>query len=154
MSPDAMDLCLLAAGRCPPRVGPSFRYAELGCGGAFSLAGLAALHPEASFTGIDFMPEPTWGKSNRWLTTLTIDPDHFGSDREDVRKALEAENIEARPVWKPMHRQPVFAGYASVGGAVADGLFERGLCLPSGSSLSNADRGRVIDIVHKQYRPR
>ena len=108
----------------------------------------------ADLPGVRFMPEASWGKSNRWLTTLTIDPDHFGSDREDVRKALEAENIEARPVWKPMHRQPVFAGYASVGGAVADGLFERGLCLPSGSSLSNADRGRVIDIVHKQYRPR
>ena len=72
------------------------------------------------------MPEAPWGRCTRWLTVITIDPAQFGADREAVRLALEAENIEARPVWKPMHLQPVFAGCAVVGGAVAEGLFARG----------------------------
>jgi pyridoxal phosphate-dependent aminotransferase EpsN len=58
--------------------------------------------------GVEFMPEAEWGRHTRWLTTLTIDPGAFGADREAIRLALEAENIESRPVWKPMHRQPVF----------------------------------------------
>jgi dTDP-4-amino-4,6-dideoxygalactose transaminase len=69
--------------------------------------------------GIKFMPEAPWGRCTRWLTCLTIDPEEFGANREDVRLALEAENIEARPVWKPMHLQPVFAGCRVVGGAVS-----------------------------------
>jgi pyridoxal phosphate-dependent aminotransferase EpsN len=93
------------------------------------------------------MPEADWGRASRWLTCLTIDPEAFGADREEVRLALEAENIEARPVWKPMHRQPAYAAYDAVGGAVADRLFERGLCLPSGSSLTEADRDRVVAVV-------
>lgn len=97
--------------------------------------------------GIAFMPEAPWGRHTRWLTVLTVDPTAFGADREDLRTALEAENIEARPVWKPMHRQPAFRGHPTIGGAVADDLFERGLCLPSGSNLGAADRGRVIGIV-------
>ncbi len=97
--------------------------------------------------GVAFMPEAPWGRANRWLTCLTIDPDAFGADREAVRQALEAENIEARPLWKPMHLQPVYAGYEAVGGAVAEGLFERGLCLPSGSALAEADLSRVARIV-------
>ncbi len=101
--------------------------------------------------GVAFMPEAPYGRSNRWLTCLTIDPGAFGADREAVRLALEAEEIEARPVWKPMHLQPVFAGCATVGGPlgvqVAERLFERGLCLPSGSSLLDRDRQRVIEIV-------
>jgi pyridoxal phosphate-dependent aminotransferase EpsN len=97
--------------------------------------------------GIDFMPEAEWGRASRWLTCLTIDPEAFGASREDVRLALEAENIEARPVWKPMHRQPVYQAYDAIGGAVADRLFERGLCLPSGSSLSEADLQRIVAVV-------
>ncbi len=97
--------------------------------------------------GIAFMPEAEWGTHTRWLTTLTIDPTSFGTDRETVRRALEAENIEARPVWKPMHLQPVFSGCEHVGGAVAERLFERGLCLPSGSSLERRDLDRVVGIV-------
>jgi dTDP-4-amino-4,6-dideoxygalactose transaminase len=99
--------------------------------------------------GLQFMPEAAWGRHNRWLTVLTIDPARFGADREAVRLALEAENIEARPVWKPMHLQPVFAGYAAVGGRVAEALFRDGLCLPSGSSLSRADLARVVDIISR-----
>ncbi len=97
--------------------------------------------------GVRFMPEAPYGVSTRWLTCLTLDPQAFGATREDVRLALEAEDIEARPVWKPMHLQPVFAGCRVRGGMVAAGLFERGLCLPSGSSLSACDRDRVIEIV-------
>ena len=97
--------------------------------------------------GIDFMPEAPWGQSNRWLTVLTINPHQFGAGRETVRLALEEENIESRPVWKPMHLQPIFAGYESAGGAVAEDLFEHGLCLPSGSNLSDADLDRVVSVV-------
>lgn len=97
--------------------------------------------------GVEFMPEADWGRHTRWLTTLTIDPGAFGADREAVRLALEAENIEARPVWKPMHLQPVFAGSDIVGGAVAEGLFRHGLCLPSGSNLTASDLARVVDVI-------
>jgi pyridoxal phosphate-dependent aminotransferase EpsN len=102
--------------------------------------------------GIDFMPEASWGVANRWLTCITVDPTAFGATREDVRLALEAANVEARPVWKPMHLQPVFDGCRMVGGKVAEELFERGLCLPSGSSLSEADRQRVIGGLKKSCR--
>jgi pyridoxal phosphate-dependent aminotransferase EpsN len=81
------------------------------------------------------------------LTVLTIEPEAFGATRDDVRLALEAENIEARPVWKPMHMQPVFEECEMVGGAVGEELFEKGLCLASGSSLSRGDQDRVIEVV-------
>jgi pyridoxal phosphate-dependent aminotransferase EpsN len=97
--------------------------------------------------GVAFMPEAAYGRSTRWLTCLTIDPAAFGGTREDVRLALEAENIESRPVWKPMHLQPVFAGCRVRGGAVSAELFDKGLCLPSGSSLSDGDRARVIEVI-------
>ncbi|MBL9202931.1 MAG: aminotransferase class I/II-fold pyridoxal phosphate-dependent enzyme [Opitutaceae bacterium] len=97
--------------------------------------------------GLSFLPEPAWGGSSHWLTGVLIDPVKFGADREAVRRALEAENIEARPVWKPMHLQPLFAGCETYGGAVAEELFARGLCLPSGSSLSAGDRDRVIATI-------
>jgi len=97
--------------------------------------------------GVAFMPEAAWGRSNRWLTCLTIDPVIAGVDRERVRMALEHDNVEARPVWKPLHLQPVFAGCETVGGAVSERLFEHGLCLPSGSSLTAEDQARVIALV-------
>jgi pyridoxal phosphate-dependent aminotransferase EpsN len=99
--------------------------------------------------GLEFMPEAPWGKHSRWLTTLTVDPLKFGVDREELRLALEAENIEARPVWKPMHLQPIFAAHKCVGGEVADDLFRRGLCLPSGSSLTLEQLERVALTVRK-----
>ena len=102
--------------------------------------------------GIEFMPEATYGRSTRWLTCLTIDPARFGVSREEVRKALLEENIEARPVWKPLHLQPVFSDCGRRGGAVAADLFDRGLCLPSGSNLGDDERKRVIDIVRGQCR--
>ena len=97
--------------------------------------------------GIGFMPDAGWGRHTRWLTALTIDPNKFGADREAVRKALEAQNIEARPVWKPMHRQPVFAKCERVGGEVADHIFEQGLCVPSGSNLAQSDLERVVGVI-------
>ncbi len=103
--------------------------------------------------GIDFMPEAPWGRHARWLTCITVDPAQFGADREAIRCALEVENIEARPVWKPLHMQPAFATAEAVGGNVAEDLFARGLCLPSGSSLSEGDLDRICTLVEAQYRP-
>jgi pyridoxal phosphate-dependent aminotransferase EpsN len=97
--------------------------------------------------GIEFMPEAPYGHATRWLTCLTIDAARFGADRETVRLALEAENIEARPAWKPMHLQPLFAGARMFGGAVSERVFRDGLCLPSGSSLSDQAQDRIISIV-------
>jgi dTDP-4-amino-4,6-dideoxygalactose transaminase len=97
--------------------------------------------------GVTLIPRDPRGDSNCWLTVLQIDPRALGTDRETIRQHLTNLEIEARPVWKPMHLQPAFAGALTYGGSVAEELFDRGLCLPSGSSLSDADRGRVIDAV-------
>ena len=101
--------------------------------------------------GIDFMPEAPWGRHTRWLSVITVEPAQFGADREAIRLALEAENIEARPVWKPMHKQPVFAHCEVIGGAIAESLFEKGLCLPSGSNLGQNDLDRVVDVIRGCY---
>ena len=97
--------------------------------------------------GISFMPEAAYGRSNRWLTCITVEPEEFGASREDIRLALEAENIEARPVWKPMHLQPVFGLCRKRGGNTAAEIFAKGLCLPSGSNLREEDINRVSAIV-------
>jgi dTDP-4-amino-4,6-dideoxygalactose transaminase len=97
--------------------------------------------------GVEFMPEAEWGRHTRWLTTLTIDAAAAGADREEVRLALLAEDIEARPLWKPMHLQPVFAGCDALGGSVAESLFQDGLCLPSGSAMTDGDIDRVVTVV-------
>ncbi len=97
--------------------------------------------------GIAFMPEAPWGIATRWLTVLTVDPAQFGATREEIRLALEAENIESRPLWKPMHLQPVFRDCEAVGGAVSERLFKDGLCLPSGTALGEADLERIAKVV-------
>jgi dTDP-4-amino-4,6-dideoxygalactose transaminase len=102
--------------------------------------------------GITFMPEADYGRCTRWLTCLTIDPAQAAADREAVRLALAAENIEARPVWKPMHRQPIFAGMRCYGGAVSERLFQDGLCLPSGSNLTESELGRVVGAVRRAFK--
>lgn len=102
--------------------------------------------------GIAFMPEAPWGSSTRWLTVITVDPAQFGATREDIRLALEDENIESRPLWKPMHLQPVFASCEHVGGAVAEALFRDGLCLPSGTALMDADLDRVVSVIRATRR--
>ena len=101
--------------------------------------------------GVGFMPEARWGLHTRWLTVLTLDSETCGLTPEDLRIALEAENIESRPVWKPMHQQPVFAGYERVGGRVADDLFSRGLCLPSGSNLTVEELEGVVATIQAAY---
>ena len=101
--------------------------------------------------GIHFMPEAEYGRGNRWLTCITIDSALFGKDRECVRLALENENIEARPVWKPLHLQPVFKDYPFYGTGVSEEIFDKGLCLPSGSNLKEVDLERVIDVWHRVY---
>jgi dTDP-4-amino-4,6-dideoxygalactose transaminase len=97
--------------------------------------------------GISFMPEASYGRHSRWLSVIIIDVAQFGADFETVRQALEGQNIESRPVWKPMHRQQVFSGARTIGGAVADSFYVQGLCLPSGSNMSQSDQDRVIEIV-------
>ena len=99
----------------------------------------------AGWPGIDFMPEPPYGRANCWLTCLQVDAKTFGATPEQIRLHLEADNIESRPVWKPMHLQPIFAGYRVRGGEVSASLFERGLCLPSGSALTDEDRARILN---------
>jgi dTDP-4-amino-4,6-dideoxygalactose transaminase len=101
----------------------------------------------ADAPGITFMPEATYGRSNCWLTCILVDPEGSGTDRERIRLALESEDIESRPLWKPMHLQPVFRSEPSYGGAVAASLFEHGLCLPSGSALGAADQHRIVETL-------
>jgi len=99
-------------------------------------------------SGIEFMEEPVGYVSNRWLTTILVDPVKTnGITREDLRLALERENIESRPLWKPMHLQPVFKECISYTSDVSEALFERGLCLPSGSNLSLTERERVTMVI-------
>jgi dTDP-4-amino-4,6-dideoxygalactose transaminase len=102
--------------------------------------------------GLTFQPEASWGRHTRWLSCVLVDPDHFGADREAVRQALDAADVEARPFWKPMHLQPVFAGFETIGGAVAERLFALGLCLPSGSALTDAEHARVVDVIRDVHR--
>jgi len=93
------------------------------------------------------MPVAPYGEPNYWLTVILITPKTFGNDREEVRLALEKENIEARPIWKPMHLQPIFKDCRVRGGAVSEDLFRRGLCLPSGTQLTEQDLERVVKVV-------
>jgi dTDP-4-amino-4,6-dideoxygalactose transaminase len=97
--------------------------------------------------GISFMPQARYGEPNCWLTCIVVDPQEAGTDRERIRLALETEDIESRPLWKPMHLQPVFSDAPGYGGEVSARLFERGVCLPSGSSLSDDDQRRVVEIL-------
>ena len=97
--------------------------------------------------GISFMPEPEGFYSTRWLTSIVVDPEVFGADREQIRQSLEAVNIESRPVWKPMHLQPVHQNCRSRVTGVSEAFFKDGLCLPSGSNLSQSDLQRVVNVI-------
>jgi dTDP-4-amino-4,6-dideoxygalactose transaminase len=97
--------------------------------------------------GLSFMPEAPFGQASRWLTVVQVDREDFGASAEDIRRHLERCNIEARPVWKPMHLQPAFAGCPTIDRGVAGRLFDRGLCLPSGSGLGEDELDRVIDVL-------
>jgi pyridoxal phosphate-dependent aminotransferase EpsN len=96
---------------------------------------------------VTFQAEASWGTHSRWLTVAYLDPDVHPRGPRAFVDALAASNIEARPVWRPMHTQPMFADAARVGGAVAETLYATGICLPSSSSLTEAAQSRVIDAA-------
>jgi len=108
-----------------------------------------------SIPGVAFMPEAPFGRANRWLTVMTLDPEITGLKPMDVIDRLSTENIEARPVWKPMHLQPVFQDtpFFSSGEGLdnAKRFFETGLCLPSGSSLTEEQQDRVISLLREAF---
>ncbi len=101
----------------------------------------------ANLPGIEFMPIADYGEPNWWLTCIVVDPEHFGAGREEIRLALEAVDVESRPTWKPLHLQPVFADLPAVGGEVCARIFQNGLCLPTGSALSEEDLERVCETI-------
>ena len=101
--------------------------------------------------GVEFMPEADFGISTHWLSCLTFDPKVGGVDREEVRLKLLEQQIETRPVWKPMHLQPVFARCECTNNRVAEDLFQKGLCLPSGSNLTQNDLERVTTEIVGLY---
>jgi dTDP-4-amino-4,6-dideoxygalactose transaminase len=102
----------------------------------------------ADYDGVTLQGEPDGMFSNRWLSTILVDPAKTGGiTREDLRLALDAENIEARPLWKPLHLQPVFEKYPYYGDGLSERLFDQGLCLPSGSNLTDEEFGRVTRVL-------
>ncbi len=103
----------------------------------------------ADVAGLELMPQAPWGRHTNWLSVFLVDESAFGASRDEILAGLAKEDIEARPVWKPMHMQPVFASAACVGGAVAADLFARGICFPSSSNLAAEDQDRVIDVVRR-----
>ncbi len=106
-----------------------------------------------SLPGFEFTAEPEGMYSNRWLSTVLIEEAKAGINTTQLREALEKENIETRPLWKPMHLQPIFESYAYYGNQAAKELFETGLCLPSGSNLSDADLNRVVEGIKREVSP-
>ncbi|MGQ0715199.1 MAG: DegT/DnrJ/EryC1/StrS family aminotransferase [Gemmatimonadaceae bacterium] len=102
----------------------------------------------ADIPGLTPQPEAPWALHSRWLSVFSIDAEQ-GVTPEDIVRELDRDNIEARPVWRPMHMQPVFRGTETIGGDVAQRLFETGICLPSSSSLSEEDQRRVIESVRQ-----
>ena len=101
--------------------------------------------------GITFMPEAAYGEGNRWLTAALFDESVFGCGPQGVIDGLENENIEARPVWFPMHLQKVFADCRVVGGEVAESIHRQGVCLPSGTSMSDEDVARICGIIRELH---
>jgi pyridoxal phosphate-dependent aminotransferase EpsN len=99
--------------------------------------------------GVSFMPEPDGYRSSRWLSSILIDKSILGVTREDIRKDLLDQEIEARPLWKPMHKQPLFIDARYVGAGFDERLFESGLSLPSGSDLTEAEQSEVIDRINQ-----
>ncbi len=102
---------------------------------------------------VDLLPEPEGHFSNRWLTTIIIDQErNKGITRETIRIAMENENIETRPLWKPMHLQPVFEGYRCYGNPISEKLFMNGLCLPSGSNLTSDEINRIFQVLKNIFK--
>ena len=98
------------------------------------------------------MPEAEYGVGNRWLTAMLVDEKEFGVEPMAVIEALEAENIESRPVWRPLHVQKVFEKCRLAGGQVSEDLNRRGICLPSGTQMTNKDITRISKIIRSLYK--
>ena len=103
----------------------------------------------ADLPGLTFMPQSPHGVVTNWLSCFLVDRNQFGLSRDELIAALDAANIETRPVWKPMHLQPLYRHAECIGGEIAADLFNRGICLPSSSSLSIEDQARVIETVRQ-----
>ena len=106
----------------------------------------------APIEGVRFMPTPAWSEQTRWLTALTVDPARAATTRDGLLAALAAESIEARPAWKPMHRQPLFEGcrmfpHEPRRAPVCERLFAEGICLPSGSAMRDDEVDRVARVA-------
>jgi pyridoxal phosphate-dependent aminotransferase EpsN len=106
----------------------------------------------ADLDGLDPMPEPTFGRSTRWLSVFLVDAHRLGCSRDALLDALAKHDIGARPVWKPMHLQPLYRSAECHGGEVAADLFARGICFPSSSSLKEDEQARVIQVVREASR--
>jgi dTDP-4-amino-4,6-dideoxygalactose transaminase len=101
----------------------------------------------AEIEGVQVIQDPPWGESNAWLSVILFDVNIYPSAPIRIRETLERENIESRPIWKPMHKQPVFSGSERFLNGTSDKLFERGLCLPSSASLTEEDVTRVCEVI-------
>ncbi|MDQ3917568.1 MAG: DegT/DnrJ/EryC1/StrS family aminotransferase, partial [Acidobacteriota bacterium] len=101
----------------------------------------------ADLPGLELMPQASYGLHTNWLSCFLVDEGRFGASRDALISALDEANIESRPVWKPMHLQPLYQDAERYGGGVAEDLFARGICLPSSSSLSEEDQRHVIETV-------
>lgn len=104
--------------------------------------------------GLELMPQAPWGKHTNWLSVFTVDEAALGCSRDAIIDALGKQDIEARPVWKPMHLQRLYRSCEMVGGAVAEDLFARGVCLPSGSSLTHDEQDRIVETIARTARKR
>jgi pyridoxal phosphate-dependent aminotransferase EpsN len=106
----------------------------------------------ADLDGIELQPQASYGLHTNWLSCFLIDERRLGTTRDAIIAALAAADIESRPVWKPMHLQPIFRGAERFGGEVAEDLFTRGICLPSSSSMTAAEQARVVDAIRAHVR--
>jgi dTDP-4-amino-4,6-dideoxygalactose transaminase len=104
-------------------------------------------HWLAELPGVSFMPEASYGEPNYWLSVIRLDPSQFGASCEDVRMALEQENIESRRIWVPLHTLPLYADCRYRGRGVAEAIFAESLCLPSGSALTDDSLQRIVSVV-------
>lgn len=112
----------------------------------------ARYHSELSGSpGVDFIEGYPDCDSNCWMSCMTVEPSQLGCSRSDLIAALEEQNIESRPVWKPMHLQPLYRHFPAFGGSVSEKLYYNGLCLPSGSNLTAEDQHRVLDTIHSIF---
>ena len=105
----------------------------------------------ADLAGVGFMPDAAYGEPSNWLTVITLDPTESPLTPTELRLALDRADIEARPAWKPMHMQSLYKASPMRGGDVARRIFDTGLCLPSGSSLSDTDQDRVIGAISDAF---